>query len=228
MDVFHKAVIRLLIACVACVALTTVFMVCSDSCGQDETSAQTADQTLNSGIPVPMWQWVDPVSSPSDEDMCGIAWGGHVVVVNAGDKASLVKYRTSDERGTNCDNNTMFMIKNSELARWPKLAKMRALTEKLEKEAVEQAVKNPDIRQRFMAVTRWEWVDVKNVTPLKNANITYSYGNLCGIEAGGSLRVIGYFQNMHRIVRYQSPPGPQRGGTTCPNGTISFIMENIP
>ncbi|MFC1612413.1 hypothetical protein ACFL29_01020 [Patescibacteria group bacterium] len=179
-------------------------------------------------INVPKWQWITPTYtlSPDEEDTCGIDWGNSVVVVKRGEKESLVRYKTGGGGGTECDNRTTFMLANEKLAIWPSMTKQRALTEKLERDAVQKATETSTPEKASVLVNAGKWVDVKNVKPVRSVNVSHSYGDSCVISRGGWITLIGYFQNMHRIVRYEIPPGETRGGTQCPNDTIFFLSDS--
>jgi hypothetical protein len=68
-------------------------------------------------------------------------------------------------------------------------------------------------------ISRWEWVDVVNERGVRqdyrNATITLKANDTCGIEEGGTVRVLGTKDN-DVLVEYTAPRPPL--GTPCPSG----------
>lgn len=71
-------------------------------------------------------------------------------------------------------------------------------------------------------VPSWQWVDVLNTAPVSNVNITYSYGDRCGIEPGGSVAVLDSDED-RILVRYYSDVA--KAGTSCPNDAIFWVEK---
>ena len=69
-------------------------------------------------------------------------------------------------------------------------------------------------------VPNWSWVEVKNTTPIKNLNASYAFGDTCGIDRGGVIKVEAVTGD-RLLVRYTAKV--ERGGSPCPSGTLYFV-----
>ena len=71
------------------------------------------------------------------------------------------------------------------------------------------------------AVTQRDWVTVKNLEPVHNQNAHHKPGELCSINRGGSLSMVGSYNEENALLKYMAPPVSL--GRDCPSGTI-FLM----
>lgn len=71
-------------------------------------------------------------------------------------------------------------------------------------------------------VSSWAWVDVKNPDPVESGNSSFGYGQSCGVQYGGTMKVVGIEGN-RLLVRY-SIDGTQFG-SPCPTGVLFFITK---
>lgn len=80
-----------------------------------------------------------------------------------------------------------------------------------------------DIKKGDVAkVPSWTWVDVKNVQPVKSGNTSFSYGEHCGVQHGGTVTVLGVVGD-RVLVRYSI--ADVQYGTPCPSGIVFFTTK---
>ena len=68
------------------------------------------------------------------------------------------------------------------------------------------------------------WVTIRNWLPVRNANITYSWGDTAHLTYGGRARVLFVLPGGRVLVRYTAPAGKRPAGTVCPTGAM-FVLE---
>jgi hypothetical protein len=72
----------------------------------------------------------------------------------------------------------------------------------------------------------WEWVNVMNPDPVRqnfSGSAKYlGYGETCGIEMGGTVKVVGIDGDRVLLV-YAAPGNPI--GTPCPSGVMFFMSK---
>jgi hypothetical protein len=75
-------------------------------------------------------------------------------------------------------------------------------------------------------VPGWEWVNVMNPEPtqqnFRGSSKNISYGEACGIEMGGTVKVVGIDGDRVLLI-YAAPGNPI--GTPCPSGVIFFMSK---
>ncbi len=71
-------------------------------------------------------------------------------------------------------------------------------------------------------VPAWEWVEVRNLEPVKGGNHDFGFGDSCGIEEGGTVTVVGIEGG--RLLVHYSISGT-KFGTPCPNGVLFFTTK---
>ena len=71
-------------------------------------------------------------------------------------------------------------------------------------------------------VPGWVWVDVKNLKPVESGNISFDFGESCGIQYGGTVTVVGIERN-RLLVRYSIDSNQY--GTRCPSGVLFFTTK---
>jgi hypothetical protein len=78
-------------------------------------------------------------------------------------------------------------------------------------------------------ISKWEWVDVMNLTPVKSANSTFVFKergwfDSCGVDDGGTIKILGFTDDKARaLVEYTTPRGAEAAGTKAPSGIQYFI-----
>jgi hypothetical protein len=75
-------------------------------------------------------------------------------------------------------------------------------------------------------VPNWDWIDVMNPVPVKQicqGKREIGYGETCGIQKGGTVKVVGIDGN-RLLVIYEAPG--ESVGTPCPSGVVFFISKN--
>lgn len=78
-------------------------------------------------------------------------------------------------------------------------------------------------------ISKWEWVDVMNLTPVKSANNSFVFKDLgsfdsCGVDNGGTIKILGFSDDKARaLVEYTLPKGVGARGTRAPSGIQYFL-----
>ena len=71
-------------------------------------------------------------------------------------------------------------------------------------------------------VPGWAWVDVKNLKTVESGNVSFDFGESCGIQYGGTVMVVGIERN-RLLVRYSIDSNQY--GTRCPSGVLFFTTK---
>lgn len=65
------------------------------------------------------------------------------------------------------------------------------------------------------------WVEVVNLEPISNSNVTREFGDTCSIDEEGVLEIVGFFEEndvVHTLLKFSTRSG--RSGAQCPNGVL--------
>ncbi len=83
-----------------------------------------------------------------------------------------------------------------------------------------------DLKKGDIAIVpKWRWVDVLNQEVVRSGNGSFSYGDRCGIETGGTVSVIGEIDATDVLVRYMTPGNMEVFGTSAPSDIIFQISK---
>ncbi len=144
---------------------------------------------------------------------------------------TLVEYANpagTPATGVLCPDGTVFMLPDELLAGFNARFAERVAREDALAEAVEEALASAYAGESFVLRDSFEWVEVVNPEGVENYGYDIAFLDVCGIEAGGTVREI-QRTAYGSLYRYTPSAGAHfRGvGIPCPGETV-FFLEGDP
>jgi hypothetical protein len=143
-------------------------------------------------------------------------------------KGTLVVVRNPEDRpatGVLCPDGTVFFERDGDLAQW-EAAYQKRMAQEDELAAFAEATLNEPAWGVRVTVARWDWVEVMNPDGIDAFGWDVEFLETCGIDVGGTVRVIGQHPRFGTLAYYTADPGLTARGTgiPCPTGTV-FVLE---
>lgn len=185
-------------------------------------------------LPVPGWEWVN-VENSVNGGRCGIAEGGKVKILGflADRTTALVSYTgPNNSMGTHCPSGVIFLSDSKVLANYSSMYE-RVIFERATLVAGIELILSGKSKQRPLGnlavgqtikVLSWSWqtVAVETSQSYSNRRARLAFEDVCGIEEGGTVTILGFLPGSEAaLVNYSAPGDPW--GTPCPNNTKLVI-----